>query len=66
MPSDAQVKSREHGCGCGSPKDPCKHVLALLLLTARQHEFPEAPVPEALGRQASVWRPTYGRDDYDW
>ncbi|MBA3501014.1 MAG: TIGR02996 domain-containing protein [Deltaproteobacteria bacterium] len=63
----AQLRgARDVGCDCGSPKDPCKHALALLLLAANQHDFPEANVPEALVRNASQERPTYARDEYDW
>jgi len=64
----AQLRDREAGCDCGSAKDPCKHALALLLLAANQHDYPEAAVPEALVRNASRERPKYGvaRDEYDW
>ena len=40
--------------------------LALLLLAANQHAFAEQAVPDALVRNASQERPTYGRDEYDW
>jgi uncharacterized protein (TIGR02996 family) len=61
------LRGRERGCDCGSAKDPCKHVLALRLLAARLHSFDDRPVPEALVRNASRERPTYGRsDDDDW
>jgi len=53
------LRGREFGCGCGSPKNPCKHVLALLLIAAHQYDFPEAPLPEAAARNASPWRPQY-------
>jgi uncharacterized Zn finger protein len=62
----AQLGGREAGCDCGSPKDPCKHALALLLLAANQHDFPEQAVPDALVRNASQERPTYRPDGYDW
>jgi uncharacterized Zn finger protein len=63
----AQLRgARDAGCDCGSPKDPCKHALALLLLAANQHDFREANLPDALVRNASRERPTYGREEYDW
>jgi uncharacterized protein (TIGR02996 family) len=52
----------EVGCECPSPKDPCKHAIALMLLAARQHAFPEREVPAAVMRHASRERPTYGWD----
>ena len=55
----AALRTREAGCDCGSPKDPCKHALALLLLGANQHAFPEQPCPAALVRNASQERPRY-------
>jgi uncharacterized protein (TIGR02996 family) len=62
----ARLRGRDVGCDCGSPKYPCKHALALLLLAANQHDFPEAVVPDVLVRNASRERPRYGRDGYDW
>jgi uncharacterized protein (TIGR02996 family) len=56
----------DHGCECGSAKDPCKHVLALRLLSAREHPFAERTVPDAIVRNASRERPTYGRERDDW
>ena len=55
----AAVRTREAGCDCGSPKDPCKHALALLLLGANEHAFAEQPCPAALVRNASQERPRY-------
>lgn len=55
----AQLRGREAGCDCGSPKDPCKHALALLLLAANQHDFAEQASPDALVRNASQERPRY-------
>lgn len=55
---------REVGCECPSPKNPCKHALALMLLAARQHPFPDREVPAAVMRHASRERPVYGWDDY--
>ena len=55
----------QSGCDCPSPKQPCKHSLALRLLAAHQHAFVERPVPDAIVRHASRERPTYGRDWYD-
>jgi uncharacterized protein (TIGR02996 family) len=60
----AHLRDRAVGCGCGSPKNPCKHALALLLLAANRHEFREAPIPDAVARTASPWRPSYARDDW--
>jgi hypothetical protein len=58
----AELRDRAVGCGCGSPKSPCKHALALLLLAASQHAFPDAPMPDVVGRTASPWRPRYTRE----
>jgi uncharacterized protein (TIGR02996 family) len=58
----AELRDRAVGCGCGSPKSPCKHALALLLLAANQHAFPDAPMPDVVGRTASPWRPRYTRE----
>jgi hypothetical protein len=52
------------GCECPSPKNPCKHAIALMLLAARQHAFPEREVPAAVMRHASRERPVYGWDEY--
>jgi uncharacterized protein (TIGR02996 family) len=52
----------EVGCECPSPKNPCKHAIALMLLAARQHAFPEREVPAAVVRHASRERPVYGWD----
>ena len=60
----AELRTRAVGCGCGSPKSPCKHALALMLLAANQHAFPDAQMPDVVGRTASPWRPSYSRDDY--
>ena len=55
----AQLDDRRCGCSCGSPRSPCKHALALLLLAARDHAFVERAPPEGLVRHASVERPRY-------
>ena len=55
----AQLGDRRAGCSCGSPRSPCKHALALLLLAARGHAFVERKPPEGLVRHASVERPRY-------
>jgi uncharacterized protein (TIGR02996 family) len=55
----AHLRDRAVGCGCGSAKNPCKHALALLLLAARRHPYREAPIPDAVARNASPWRPSY-------
>lgn len=60
------LRGSARGCDCGSAKDPCKHVLALRLLAARQHAFADRAVPEALVRNASRERPSYSRSDGEW
>jgi uncharacterized protein (TIGR02996 family) len=55
----AHLRDTAVGCGCGSAKNPCKHALALLLLAARRHGYREAPIPDAVARNASPWRPSY-------
>jgi uncharacterized protein (TIGR02996 family) len=55
----AHTDDRRCGCSCGSPRNPCKHALALLLLAARNHAFPQRPPSEALLRQALEERPRY-------
>ena len=52
----------EVGCECPSPKNPCKHAIALMLMAARQHPFPEREVPDSVMRHASRERPVYGWD----
>ncbi len=54
----ARTGVREARCSCASPKDPCKHALALLLLAAKHHPFEQRPLPEALARQSRE-RPRY-------
>lgn len=51
------------GCGCPSPRDPCKHVLALAPLVTAGHDFPERARPERIARRASPFRPTYTAGD---
>ena len=45
----ATVTGSRMGCSCASAKDPCKHVLALLLM-ATQHQIAERKIPEAVVR----------------
>ncbi len=52
-----RLPSLENGCTCPSPKVPCKHALALLLLAADQYQFPTAAVPA--GFRTSSERPRY-------
>jgi uncharacterized protein (TIGR02996 family) len=47
----ARLDDRETGCNCASPKDPCKHALALLLLAARE-ALPPRPMPDAFARRS--------------
>jgi hypothetical protein len=54
----ARLDTEEASCGCASPKNPCKHVLALLFLAAAQHRFVERAMPYELGRQSRE-RPRY-------
>lgn len=54
----ARVGSPETSCSCASPRDPCKHALALLLLAATNHPFDTRPVPPELVRQTRD-RPRY-------
>jgi uncharacterized protein (TIGR02996 family) len=54
----AQLDGRAAGCSCPSPKDPCKHALALLLLAASRALEPR-PIPAAFVRR-SYDRPRYG------
>ncbi len=61
----AHLNDRAVGCRCGSPKSPCKHALALLMLVADRFPFPQAAIPDALGRSATPWRPSYARDRED-
>ncbi len=56
----AHLEGRRCGCSCGSSRSPCKHALALLVLAARGHAFPDRPAPDTLVRHASVERPRYG------
>ncbi len=53
----AELPSLETGCTCPSPKTPCKHALALLLLAAAQHPFADRPVPASF--RAGSERPRY-------
>lgn len=46
----ARLGSHEAGCNCPSAKDPCKHVLALLLM-ASQDDLPARPIPDAFVRR---------------
>ncbi|MDQ3368425.1 MAG: TIGR02996 domain-containing protein [Myxococcota bacterium] len=55
----ARLDRGDSGCTCSSPKDPCKHVLALLLIAAAQHPFAERPIPAAF-RRRTYERPRYG------
>ena len=55
----ARTDTDETGCSCASPKDPCKHVLALLLIAARGHAFAERAAPAGLVRRFYE-RPRYG------
>jgi uncharacterized protein (TIGR02996 family) len=59
----ASLRDDRAGCSCPSPKQPCKHAIALLLLAAANHPFPERPVPGSAIRHASVERPRY---DWTW
>ncbi|MFT3699567.1 MAG: TIGR02996 domain-containing protein [Kofleriaceae bacterium] len=52
------------GCGCPSPRNPCKHQLALALLVATGYEFPERDRPDRIARTASQFRPTYTAGDH--
>lgn len=54
----ARIGSTETSCTCASPKDPCKHSLALLLLAAAGHAFETRNVPPELVRQTRE-RPRY-------
>ncbi len=54
----ARLDERAAGCNCGSPKDPCKHALALLLLAASPLAFEQRPIPAAFVRR-SYERPRY-------
>ena len=53
----ARLGSEHTGCSCPSPKNPCKHALALLLI-ATEHEVPIRSVPDALIRNTQS-RPRY-------
>lgn len=55
----AHLDDRRCGCSCGSPRSPCKHALALLILAARNHPFPDRPPTDSLLRHAAVERPRY-------
>jgi hypothetical protein len=48
----ARLDERAAGCNCGSPKDPCKHALALLLIAASPHAFEQRPIPAAFVRRS--------------
>ncbi|HEU0029762.1 MAG TPA: TIGR02996 domain-containing protein [Kofleriaceae bacterium] len=54
----ARLDTDDTGCNCGSPKDPCKHVLALLLIAAHGHALVERAIPAAFVRR-SYERPRY-------
>ena len=54
----ADMGTLRAGCTCPSPKDPCKHALALLLIAASQHEFAERPMPDGLVARSQS-RPRY-------
>jgi uncharacterized protein (TIGR02996 family) len=54
------VSEDRAGCDCMSPKQPCKHALALLFLLAAQHPFPQRRIPEVIVRRAATERPRYG------
>jgi uncharacterized Zn finger protein len=56
----ARLDERGAGCNCPSPKDPCKHALALLLIAASPHAFEQRPIPEAFLRRSGQARPRYG------
>jgi hypothetical protein len=55
----AHLVRNDDGCSCPSPRDPCKHALALLLLAAAGHAFEERAPPAALARHALRERPRY-------
>jgi uncharacterized protein (TIGR02996 family) len=54
----ARLDERVAGCNCPSPKDPCKHALALLLIAASPHALEQRPIPAAFVRR-SYERPRY-------
>ncbi len=54
----ARLDGPAAGCNCASPKDPCKHALALLLIAASPHAFEQRPIPAAF-RRRSYDRPRY-------
>lgn len=54
----ARLDERVAGCNCASPKDPCKHALALLLIAASPHALEQRPIPAAFVRR-SYERPRY-------
>jgi uncharacterized protein (TIGR02996 family) len=58
------VDRDETSCTCASPKDPCKHALALLFLAASQYDFEDRAIPDQLLRQSRD-RPEY-RSYWDW
>ncbi|MDB4954102.1 MAG: hypothetical protein JWO36_1671 [Myxococcales bacterium] len=53
----ARLSTEQTGCSCPSPKNPCKHALALLLI-ATDHELPTRTAPDALIRNTQS-RPRY-------
>jgi uncharacterized protein (TIGR02996 family) len=55
----AELDDDRTGCSCPSPKTPCKHALALLLLAANQHAFQERPMPDQVARRARTERARY-------
>jgi uncharacterized protein (TIGR02996 family) len=55
----ARTADNDAGCSCPSPKHPCKHALALLLLATTKHVFPDRPAPSALLRHARSERTRY-------
>ena len=60
----ARLDARDAGCNCPSRKDPCEHVLALLLIAAspHAHALEPRPIPAAFVRRSyDRARPGVGR-----
>ncbi len=55
----AELDDDRTGCSCPSPKSPCKHALALLLLAANGHAYKDRPMPEQGARYARTERARY-------
>jgi len=60
-----ELQTLTSGCTCPSPKAPCKHALALMLIAAAQHDFAVVPMPAGL-MDRTEREVRYGRYDSAW